>query len=197
MSGQELESKMSDHPRVTLLEDSIEPLREFFNAEVYGRRFVALLSSTCPACVFGAKAIRESVLEAYPDAELSITIVWVDMLSADGEAAVTKAAEVFDDARVRQFYDETRRSSTAFATDVLYADGGPAWDIYLYYEPGAIWDEFPPKPAEWYHQLSGTKRGDPALFRPGQELVNQLRESTKAFVERCDRPGGLSEPAGP
>jgi hypothetical protein len=194
-SGQGLESEMRDHVQVTSLKGSIEPLRDHFNAEAQGRRFIAILSSTCQLCIAGAQAVQESVLDAYPDAALSVTIIWVDMLRADGEAAASKSAQIFDDVRVTQFYDPTFRSSKVFAKDVLHADGGPAWDMYLYYEPGATWDAAPPKPEEWYHQLSGGKRGDPNLFRTGRALFDQLRESTGGFIERWNRVGESFSPA--
>ena len=53
------------------LNSSLHPLIDYFNRGQGKPRFVALLSSTCPACVFGAKAVRDSVLNAYPNAEIS------------------------------------------------------------------------------------------------------------------------------
>ena len=160
------------------LRDTLEPLIDHFNSGRGKPRFVALLSSTCPACVFGAKAIRESVLKAYPAADIQISIVWIDMLPSDNEEAATKSSAIFADPRVTQFHDPDRKSGFAIAKDLLYENAGPAWDIYLYYDKNAQWADAPPKPMDWVHQLGGGRRADPARFRPGQRLVDALREST-------------------
>ena len=164
------------------LHDTLEPLIDHFNKAQGKPRFVALLSSTCPACVFGAEAVRDSVLNAYPDADIQISIVWIDMLPSDNEKAAIKASTVFDDPRVKQFYDPDRKSGYAIAKDLLYEDAGPAWDIYLYYDKDAQWTDQPPKPVDWVHQLGGGRRADAARFRPGQRLVAALRESTGKVV---------------
>ena len=85
-----------DQDRPISLQDTLEPLIDHFNSGQGKPRFVALLSSTCPACVFGAEAIRDSVLNAYPDADIEISIVWIDMLPSDNEKAATKSSAIFD-----------------------------------------------------------------------------------------------------
>ena len=51
---------------------SMQPLVDHFNAGKGKPRFVAIVSSTCPACVFGAKAVKESVLDVLDRAEVVI-----------------------------------------------------------------------------------------------------------------------------
>ncbi len=167
-----------DQDRPISLSDTLEPLIDHFNSGQGKPRFVALLSSTCPACVFGAKAVRDSVLNAYPDADIQVSIVWIDMLPSDNAEAATKSAAIFDDPRVTQFYDPDRKSGYAIGKDLLYENAGPAWDIYLYYDKDAQWTDAPPKPIEYVHQLSGGRRADPARFTPGQKLVEALHSAT-------------------
>ena len=38
----------------------------------------------------GTRAVREGLLEAYPDAEVSVIIVWISMMESDDAAAVEK-----------------------------------------------------------------------------------------------------------
>lgn len=177
------------------LKNSLRPLIDYFNSGGGKPRFVALLSSTCPACVFGAKAIRESVLKAYPDADIQVSIVWIDMLPSDNEKVATNSAAIFDDPRVKQFYDPDRKSGYAIAKDLLYENAGPAWDIYLYYDKDAQWTDAPPKPVDWVHQLGGGRRADAARFRPGQRLVDALRESTGRILsgEKSVTDGTLND----
>ena len=167
-----------DQERPISLRDTLEPLIDHFNSGQGKARFVALLSSTCPACVFGAEAVRDSVLNAYPDADIQLSIVWIDMLPSDNAEAATKSSAIFDDPRVKQFHDPDRKSGYAIAKDLLYENAGPAWDIYLYYDKDAQWTDAPPKPIEWVHQLSGGRRADAARFTPGQKLVESLHSAT-------------------
>ncbi|MEE8153401.1 MAG: cation transporter [Phycisphaerales bacterium] len=174
------------------LRDTLEPLIDHFNSGQGRPRFVALLSSTCPACVFGAEAVRDSVLNAYPDADIQVSIVWIDMLPSDNEKAAIKSSTIFDDPRVKQFYDPDRKSGYAIAKDLLYENAGPAWDIYLYYDKDAQWTDQPPKPIDWVHQLGGERRADPARFRPGQQLVKALRDATDTVIGGSTRTANLA-----
>ncbi len=175
---------------------SLQPLIDHFNAGQGKARFVAIVSSTCPACVFGAEAVKASVIEAYPDADIQVSLIWIDMLPTDNADAALKSSALFGDPpdpRLKQFHDPNKRSGRAFARDLLYKGGGPAWDIYLYYDKDAVWTDKPPKPVVWYHQLGGDRRADPALFRPGTKLSAALRDATGRVVNgppAAPRSGG-------
>ena len=179
---------------------SLQPLIDHFNAGRGKTRFVAIVSSTCPACVFGAEAVKASVLDAYPDADIQVSVVWIDMLPSDNEGWALKSSALFGnppDRRLKQFHDPNKRTGRAFARDLLYKGGGVAWDVYLYYDKDAVWNDTLPEPVEWYHQLGGGRRADPALFRPGEKLSAALREATGRAVKRepaARRPGN-PEPA--
>jgi peroxiredoxin len=161
-------------PTLTMLADSIDSLVEHFNSQRDKKRFVALLSATCPACIFGARAVRDSILESLPDEEFGISIVWIDMLPGDKHAAALRSAHLFNDPRVKQFYDPNRIVGMAFAEQLLNENAGPAWDIYMVFDKGASWNDAAPIPVDWCHQLSGKRRADPERFRTGEELVQQL-----------------------
>lgn len=160
------------------LEDSPKPLVDHFNEGAGKPRFVALVSPTCPACVFGARAVRQSVLDAYPDAGIQVSIVWIDMLASDNAAAAKRSSAIFDDPRVKQFHDPQRRAGRAIAEGLLNEGAGPAWDVYLFYDGDAVWAEAPPEPLDWVHQLGGARRADPQRFRPGAQLPAALAEAT-------------------
>lgn len=171
---------------VTELDDTLQPLIDDFNKGAGKPRFVALLSSTCPACVFGAKAVQASILDAYPDADMAVQIVWIDMLPTDGRDAVVKIARMFSDPRVKQYYDVDRLAGRAISSHLLYENAGPAWDIYVFFDGEAVWGETPPKPADWMHQLSGGKRADPKRYRAGDALSRQLKASMQPILARAD-----------
>jgi len=179
---------------------SLQPLIDHFNAGQGIGRFVALVSSTCPACVFGAESVKASVLDAYPDADIQVSVVWIDMLPSDNQGAALQSSALFGDQpdpRLKQFHDPNQRTGRAFARNLLYPGGGVAWDIYLFYDKDAVWADTLPEPVEWYHQLSGGRRADPALFRPGAKLPIALGEATGRAVklEASARRADNTEPA--
>ena len=138
-------------PGLVNLAQEAAPLTSAFNAVKDRRRFLAILSPTCSACVHGAEAIKASVLPA-----------------GDGIEAGP---------RVRQYWDPERRVGTAFRKDVFpdavermkrsvprehffaeYLDSRdgsqPEWDIYLVFEPGTEWAGRAPLPSRWVRQTA-------------------------------------------
>ena len=113
------------------------------------------------------------ILEEFADADISVSIVWVDILKADSEEDAHRAADAMaNDPRVRHFYDPAKRSATAISESLGWRFG-TAWDIYLFYDEDAHWDAGAPRPDEWMHQLP-YRVGDPHL-RKGEALVEALR----------------------
>jgi hypothetical protein len=154
------------------LDSTLRPLRAGFDAAAGRPRLLAILSPTCGPCVFGAIAVREAVLEAFPDAGVAVLVVWIDMLGSDDLDAARRAARIFDDARVAQFHDPDRHAGSAAARWVT-RDGSPAWDVYLFYGPDAVWSDGPPEPRRFAHQL-GRPVADPARLRTGEALASEL-----------------------
>ena len=135
----------------------------------------------------------KSVLQEFPKADIDVSIIWIDMLRNDNAEAAAKSAKIFDDPRVRQFHDPraTRLAGKAFAHGLIRKGAGVAWDIYMFYDLDARWDEIPPKPIDWMHQLGGGGRADPERFHSGDELVSELHESMgRLFPAKSDSPGG-------
>lgn len=93
----------------------------------------------------------------------------------DTKEAAKKAAHIFQDRRVVQFYDPDKLSGKAVATS-LGAHGNVAWDIYLFYEKGAEWGDCLPQPAGWLHQLVGRSWADQAHLYCGEDLLRRLHD---------------------
>ena len=168
----------SDDGRLISLDSSLEPLIERFNADRDKARVVAIVSATCGACVAGAIAVNESVVTAYPGADVSVLVVWIDILVRDDYAAAQRMAGIFNDPRVRQFHDPNGLVGDAFAKGLL--DEPPAWDIYLLYaaSPQQLWVDDPPKPTDWMHQLA-FRDAEPARRRGGHDLVVGLYDAMR------------------
>ena len=131
----------------------------------------------------------KSVLEAFPNADIDVSIIWIDMLRSDNAAAAAQSAKMFDDPRVRQFHDPrgSRLAGKAFAHELIREGAGVAWDIYIFYDRDARWDENPPKPIDWMHQLGGGRRADPERFHAGAELVSELHKSMERIFDQSSK----------
>ncbi len=84
-----------------------------------------------------------------------IGLVWIKMTPDDTLLAAKGIAQTFDDTRVEQFYDPFQKSGTVIAR-TLPVNAPIAWDIYLFYKARLRWDDNPPKPTAWMHQMSDT-----------------------------------------
>jgi len=162
-------------PGLVNLAQEAAPLTSAFNAVKDRRRFLAILSPTCSACVHGAEAIKASVLPAGDGIE--VFVVWAPMLDGDGGSAAASSSQIVAGPRVRQYWDPERRVGTAFRKDVFpdavermkrsvprehffaeYLDSRdgsqPEWDIYLVFEPGTEWAGRAPLPSRWVRQTA-------------------------------------------
>jgi len=96
--------------------------------------------------------VHEEIARRFPGADLSISIVWIQILANDSTQAAQQAAALLQHARIRHFHDPEQLAGRAMA-ERLGARGQVAWDTYLFYAAGAEWDDFPPVPFDWVHQL--------------------------------------------
>lgn len=127
------------------------------------------------------------------------------MLPSDNAGAAAQASRLFDDPRVRQFYDGQRhvgwaytrgpfagafrRAHAALPPDHPLRDSsradreGPAWDAYFFHKPGATWSDSPPMPDHWLKQVGYNPAGPSVLFKNSvdappveADLKKELRE---------------------
>ena len=122
--------------------------------------------------------MQKSVLEQFPDVDISVSIVWIQMPGFnDNERTARRIAGTFSDRRVKHFYDAfpAHLAGKAFAAGRI--SRGPGWDIYFFYKKGQEWNDAPPAPADWMHQLGGGGRADESKFHSGAGLVEHLHET--------------------
>jgi hypothetical protein len=121
----------------------------------------------------GARAAQTLLAERFPLADISVSMVWINMLEADSPAAAQAAAPIVGDPRARHFYDPDRRAGRAIA-ECIGGRGHVAWDMYLFYTAGGEWRAAPPRPATWAHQLAREGWADPGRYRGGGGLLEAL-----------------------
>ena len=122
----------------------------------------------------------KSVIESFPEADISIAIVWINKLAADSRKAAEESSGIFSDPRICQFYDPQLLCGRVVADSLGWQDR-VAWDIYLFYAAGSKWNETPPAPIHWMHQLTDPW-ADPDRLRMGDDLVRELAKSMRKLV---------------
>jgi hypothetical protein len=125
--------------------------------------------------------VQRSLLEEFPHADISASIVWIHMLPDDTRAAAEASAGIVTDSRVRHFHDPRQCLGAAIAAGLGWEDQ-TAWDIYLFYDRDGQWTEQPPAPLDFMHQLPW----ETAHFRTGESLVLGLREAMRSMLEKSN-----------
>lgn len=108
------------------------------------------------------------------------------MLPGDSEATAKEKTIIFNDARVRQFWDPDQRSGKVIAESLGY-NGKVAWDTYLFYQSGSKWIEAPPAPAYWMHQIS-ENWASRSHFHNGDDLLKELYTAASKIMTYSDVP---------
>jgi hypothetical protein len=161
-----LAARANSNPmKFSTLDSANAPLREAFNRARSEVRVVELVSPTCPICLMGVSKIQNALFANESSSNLAGFTVWVPMLG--GQAAnVSEAATLAPDPRVSHYWDGRNALGLAYER-ILPVSNGPAWDVYMIFAPGIVWNSTdPPKPTFWMHQLPITNapRLDAAVF---------------------------------
>ena len=103
------------------------------------------------------------------------------MMPGDSIEHAQQEADVFTDKRVTHAWDPQRRLGDLFAETLNLTS--TAWDVYFLYARGVSWEDEPPPPSFWMHQL-GTSTGVEArqLLEPGR----LLRELAALLGDKAD-----------
>ncbi len=124
-------------------------------------------------CRQWASVIQAQVLDEVAEASLRAYIAWVPILPDDGDAGAQESSKLVTDQRSSQFWDADKALPPLFAPLLGLPPDWPAWDVYLAYPPGPTWEDEPPAPAFWHHQLG---KLDLAPKLDGERFARQLRE---------------------
>ncbi len=124
-------------------------------------------------CRQGASAIQSKVLGTIDDVSLRAYVAWVPILPDDRGEASRQSALLVGDSRASHYWDAEKTLPPLFAPVLGLPEDWPAWDVYLAYPAGATWDDEPPAPAFWHHQLGDL---DVAPKLDAEALEKQLRE---------------------
>ena len=118
------------------LNNSIQPIKDAFNGSSAEVKFLTILSPTWPNWIeVGARAVQVHILQDYPDAQLSILVVWLKMYEIDSFEVPREASGlVSSDPGGCQFYDPARISGLEVANSLGAEPGEVAWDVYMFFD---------------------------------------------------------------
>lgn len=103
--------------------------------------------------------MHDEVLELVDSDDLSVIAVWMPVLQSDNAEAGKKAEPLLPDPRVVHYWDGDSSLGKLYGRIVDLPRGRQlAWDIYFVFAPGVTWDEEPPPPTQWMHQLGRDER---------------------------------------
>lgn len=146
-------------PDVMVLDDSLTALKTAFNAARNHVRLLFIVGPSCGPCLRGLMDNNQALgPELLSDRRLSVFIVGVPTLGATLEHA-RRAARLLSGSSVSFFWDPSGNTGLAVMR-ALRIEPIYAWDVWLTYEPGPVWDgATPPAPVKWMHQLSALHQG--------------------------------------
>jgi len=161
---------------------NIDEVKNSFNKQSSNVRFIAILSSTCGWCLQGAQSIQKAVIDQMTKKNITVIIVWTNMLKADDKENAYKAASLFQNPSVIQYFDAENQFGDLVAKR-LNPKGEKAWDIYMFYDKDVEWNTSIPRPFEYAHQLSPTIHpwADQTKYLCGSDLTKRLNEITSSL----------------
>jgi mercuric ion transport protein len=156
---------------------NVSQIQKVFNQQNGKTKFVAILSSTCGWCLQGAESIQKTVIEKSKNKNISVIIIWTNMLKTDDQTSAYKAASLFNEPNVTQFFDSENKFGDIVAQR-LSPQGKKAWDIYMFFDKETQWGNDFPRPFEYVHQLSSSVNPwiDQTKYFCGPELTRKLED---------------------
>ncbi len=103
--------------------------------------------------------MRENVLDKVKSDDLAVLSVWMPVLKSDNAEAAKNAEPLLPDPRVIHYWDADNSLGKLYGRQLTLPRGRQlAWDIYFVYAPGVRWEDEPPAPTAWMHQLGQDER---------------------------------------
>lgn len=113
--------------------------------------------------------------------DVAVYVVWSPQLGAE-ERHVPDATRLIPDSRVRHYWDPKMRVGGAYQDELDVSE--PAWDVWMLFARNATWNEAPPSPSWWEHQLAGLPD---SLHLDVERFARKARELVESDGEHVDR----------
>ena len=136
-------------------------------------------------CRWGFSNIVKT-LKSVSDGRVKAYVVWLPIFGGDFRGEARKLSNSFRDKRVSYFIDAKSETGKLWER-VLRTERLIAWDVYLLYAAGSNWEEEPPQPAFWMHQLGGVTKAP--TFNEGT-----FRAKLKDMLDEMKAPPTTAQP---
>ncbi len=131
-------------------------------------------------------------MEKVPDQNLRAYIIWLPVLrSGAHEPAARREAGRIPGSRTVRFYDPEARVGKLYSGILHLPPGLPAWDVYLVFGPQSRWEQNPPVPTYWMHQLG--RAGPPELRLDGEQLARVISSLLATAGNQSRREAGTGQ----
>ena len=122
--------------------------------------------------------VQQNVLDQIDSEKIAVHVVWMPVLGSDNFKAAERAPVLIPDARAEHYWDGDQDLGKLYGRVVELPSGRElAWDIYFVFAPGIVWDDTPPMPTDWAHQLGRDAR----LLKEGDLLRAAVQKLTQDF----------------
>lgn len=144
--------------------DEAKALQFALNSAIEKARVLMLVAPTCGTCLRGASELNQQVLNTVGVPQVSSYIIWTPQShpssALDAPETIPKAVEQ----PVYHFWDSDRHLLRVFLSVLGLTQHHQ--DIYMLYEPGALWlGPLPPAPTYWMRRLDADTGPQPAGTR--------------------------------
>lgn len=171
-------STVNNGPTSPLTPTQVETLRANFNRDLEKVRVISLLSPACHYCVKGFEVLK-TVISPLDSKSVAAQIVWMPMVAGDHPKLANQLAQSWQEPIISHSWDSKRVLGNEFQKVLKLTN--TAWDIYLIYKPGVVWEgSLPPKPTYWMHLLSESSGADPAFFLNQETFSKQIKSFLKS-----------------
>ena len=108
--------------------------------------------------------------------DLAVYSVWEPIFRTDNERTARKATILLQSKRVKNYWVGSQDFGKTFNAPLGLSDG-VAWDVYLVYLPGRVWeDSGPPVPDDFMHQLGDRLPAEKGLDGGKLKTILALRK---------------------
>ncbi len=95
----------------------------------------------------------QTLMNEFGNQDLRAYFVWFQILTGDTEPAARHSTQLYPAPNSVYFWIASQNLAREAASVMRMAAGRLAWDAYLLYQKGVIWEAKFPAPGYWQHQL--------------------------------------------
>lgn len=173
----------NESPTINNVLANLDNIKKVFNDKADKVRVISLPNPSCLACVKGQRFVNSLFKDSFSTCDdlFGIT-VWLSINGWGSLDDALRLAPEISDHRMTNFWDEQAAFGKMLKSPLsIKEEYHTAWDVYLIYDKGVLWEEDIPTPSFWMHQLteesSGVKKSNFMDHSTFSENLSQLLEN--------------------